>query len=498
VSAAPTASGPLMLLAGLVVGILLGERLGPAAATAVLLASLVSLAGAVALRSRLRLAIAVVGLALLGSACMQRSLHGISRSPLSTVVSHRSDAIVRGALVGDPNGARFGARALVRLSTLDRGTGRASAGGRTVLVVASGEAAPRLRLLAAGDRVELAGRFGALDGFDARFRWRHAVARFDARDVRAVATPRSPLAVLANHLRALVTRGGQTLPPTERSLMAGFLLGDTRAVPDRVTADFHDSGLTHLLAVSGENVAFVLALAGPVLRRLGLRGRLLGALVVLVVFGTMARWEPSVLRAGAMAACSMTALYLGRPATGLRVLALAATALLVADPFLLHSVGFLLSCGATAGIAMLAPPIAQRLRGPIWLRESLGVTAGAQVGVAPVLIPVFGSMPLATLPANLLAVPVVGPLTVWGLFSGVAGGLVRSRLPAAAALLQVPDRFLLRYVEAVAAAGARVPLAINGRGACALAAVVCTAAAAIRAARALGGRLRRDVAIPSR
>ena len=88
------------------------------------------------------------------------------------------------------------------------------------------------------------------------------------------------------------------------------------------------------------------------------------ALAVLVLFGTMTRWEPSVLRAIAMASIALVAGYLGRPTAGLRVLALAAIVLLVADPFLLHSVGFLLSCGASLGIAVLARPIADRLPRP--------------------------------------------------------------------------------------------------------------------------------------
>ena len=174
--------------------------------------------------------------------------------------------------------------------------------------------------------------------------------------------------------------GSERLAPVDRALLAGFLLGDTRGVPDDVTERFRAAGLTHLTAVSGENVAFVLALFAPLLRRFALRGRLFGGVAVLVFFGTMTRWEPSVLRAIAMAVIALVAGYLGRPTTGLRVLALAAIVLLLVDPFLLHSVGFLLSCGASLGIAVLARPITARLRGPVWMREVLGVTAAAQLG----------------------------------------------------------------------------------------------------------------------
>ena len=120
---------------------------------------------------------------------------------------------------------------------------------------------------------------------------------------------------------------------------------------------------------------------------------------------------------------------------------LAAIALLLVDPFLVHSVGFVLSCAASLGIALLARPIAARLRGPAWMREVLGVTAAAQIGVAPVLIPVFGSMPLVALPANLVAVPLAAPLTIWGLVGGCRrrAGRVRSS-PGVPRLLAAADR----------------------------------------------------------
>jgi competence protein ComEC len=162
-----------------------------------------------------------------------------------------------------------------------------------------------------------------------------------------------------------------------------------------------------------------------------------------------------------MATTAVFASHLGRPARGVRVLALAVTVLLLVDPFLLRSVGFLLSCGASLGITVLAAPIARRLRGPVWFRESFGTTLAAQLGVAPVLLPVFGSVPLVALPANLLAVPLAGPLTTWGLTGGVVAGLVRSRAPALASLLQLPTRLLSDAVLGLADLAAGVPVALD-------------------------------------
>jgi len=466
-----------------VAGARLGEQLGPAPAIPLLVAGLLGAIAALFLAKRpARLALVVVAVATLATASMQRALDGQAHSPLIAPRDARAAATITATLTDDPDGGPYNARVLARVTRID---GR-SAGGRTVLVTAGGDAAGKLRLLESGDEVKVSGWLQPLTGYDARLRWRHAVASFDAVELRAFEPARSPLHRTANFLRARVLAGGRHLAPTERALMAGFLLGDTRELPRDVEAQFRASGLTHLLAVSGANVAFVLALVRPVLRRLLLRAQLVAGLTVLLVFGTMTRWEPSVLRACAMAACSMTALYLGRPTAGVRVLALAVVALVLADPFLVHSIGFLLSCGASAGIAVLAPAITARVPGPRWLREPLGVTLAAQIGVAPVLIPVFGSVPLAALPANLVAGPIAGPLTVLGLATGVAGGLVESWWPGLAALLQAPTAFLARAMLSVAAFFSQLPVDVDGRAAWAIVA----GTALLGAAKLWSGRRR--------
>jgi competence protein ComEC len=469
---ARVALGPLLVLGGLIAGIVAGEAAGPGAARVALLGGAVGvMAAAIVTLPRPRLVIAVLAFGLLGTAVMQRALHGLVVSPLSARVQARDNVTLRGALVDDPDGTRFNTRVLMRVDAVDR----------RVLVDASGDAGPRLRLLSAGEGVTLRGWLEPLTGFDERWRWQHAVATLHANELLDARNARAPLDRLANAARGAVLEGSASLAPVDRALLAGFLLGDTRGVPDDVTERFRLAGLTHLTAVSGENVAFVLALCAPLLRRLGLLGRLGAGFALLVLFGTMTRWEPSVLRAIAMASIALVAGYLGRPADGLRVLALAATALLVADPFLLHSVGFLLSCGASLGIAVLARPFVARLRGPEWMCEVLGVTAAAQVGVAPVLIPVFGSMPLVSLPANLVAVPLAAPLTMWGLASGVAGGVVRPFAPQIATSLTLPTRALLHALVTVADLASRVPVTVDGRAAWGLVAIAALAAAVVHA-----------------
>jgi len=467
---------PAAVAAATFVGTVVGERAGPGPAGVPAAAGL-ALGGMAllwALRHPVRpgrrpgWAAAAVPIAccLLATAATQRALHGLVRSPVAGPVEARVDARLRATLAQDPGGRRFAAWAVARASSFTGPDGRSrAAGGRLVKLRATGDAASRLAVLAAGDRVEVEGWFEPADGYDARLRWKHVAGRFRVRRLLAFSGPSSPLDRVANALRARVLAGGASLPAAQRGLLAGFLLGDTRAIPERTVEEFRASGLSHLLAVSGSNVAFVLALAAPVLRRRGYRARFaLGALVV-VVFGAMTRWEPSVLRAVAMALTAMTASLLGRPSAGTRVLALAVTALLLADPFLSHSVGFGLSVAASAGILFLGGPVTRRLRGPRVLREVLGITIAAQIGTAPLLLAVFGSVPVVSVAANLLAVPVAEPLTVWGLAAGVVGGPVRGVQPVLAGALQFPSYVMLRWVESVASVASRVPLALDSRGA---------------------------------
>ncbi len=358
-------------------------------------------------------------------------------------------------------------------------------GDRRVEAWARGHAASVLRPLLAGERVIVYGRLRAPPA-EAR-PWlarRHVSARLSVEEVGPT-RPGSLASQAANGLRRTLVRGARPLSTEGRALLTGFVVGDDRDQSVAVADDFKAAGLTHLLAVSGQNVAFVLVLAGPVLRRLGLRGRWVASLGVIAFFGMVTRWEPSVMRASAMAVLACTATGLGRPASRRRLLALAVAGVVLVDPLLVRSVGFQLSVGACVGIIALAGPLTRRLPGPRWLAETLAVTLSAQVGVAPVLVPVFGGLPLASVPANLLAVPAAGPLMVWGLTAGLAAGVLG---PPADAFLHLPTSWLVAWVARVARGAAALPLGN-------IETPHLVALVAVAAATALAWRRRRTVAV---
>jgi competence protein ComEC len=309
----------------------------------------------------------------------------------------------------------------------------------------------RLREAQAGERYYVQGVRKGHDDNARRAQARHVVGRFEV-DVVGDRIVGHQLSVVASRLRgALRTGAERVMDPASAALYTGLVIGDDARQPPSMVAAFRTSGLSHLTAVSGQNVAFVLMAAGPLLRRLRPGARWAVTLVLVAWFATLTRLEPSVLRAGLMACIAATAHVLGRPQAAVRVLAIAVVIAVLLDPLLVWSVGFWLSVGATAGTVVVAPALAHRLRGPRWLALPLAVTLGAQVGVIVPSVLVFGRFPVIAVLANVLAVPVAGAVMLYGLPAGLLAGVC----PPLAAVLLAPAEAGVRWVATVATLGAR-------------------------------------------
>src|SRR5207248_4150816 len=171
-------------------------------------------------------------------------------------------------LVGDPASVGGEVRVEVRIE------------GKRVEAWAHGRAGRALEPRLAGERVALAGRIQPVPGSArARLASRHIGARMSVDTVGAWSAG-DPASRLANTVRRTLAAGVQPLPNGQRSLFLGFVLGDDRGQSPEVVDDFRSSGLAHLLVVSGENLAFVLALVAPLLRRMAMGGRVLAGVGV--------------------------------------------------------------------------------------------------------------------------------------------------------------------------------------------------------------------------
>lgn len=307
-------------------------------------------------------------------------------------------------------------------------------------------ATERLMSWRGGEQVFVSGERVALrDDRVRRVAWQHVVGQFEV-DWAADRRVGSPVARLSNDVRRAIEEAGHTLPGDDGALYRGLVIGDDRDQPETMIERFRNSGLAHLTAVSGQNVAFVLAAAGPLLRTLSPWWRWGVTCVLIAWFVALTRFEPSIVRAGVMAAITATAFARGRPQRPVRTLGLAVTLLVLVDPLLVWSIGFWLSVGATAGVVIAGPWLAERLRrwGPLAL--PIGITLGAQLGVALPSVLVFHRLPLMSLPANLLAGPVAGFVMLYGL----PAGLLAAAVPLVSSLVMFPVRLGVRWVDTVA------------------------------------------------
>ncbi len=249
---------------------------------------------------------------------------------------------------------------------------------------------------------------------------------------------------------------GRGMPAREAELARGFVLGQDDRIDAGTVEDFRRSGLAHLLAVSGQNVALLALLAMPLLAALGmpLRTRLVWVIGLIAVYVPLAGAGPSIQRAGVMGALSLLAMLAGRRASRLYALAVAAAVTLALDPGIATDVGWQLSFAAVLGILLLAAPLRAAVAARIGRRGLAGaladgaaMTIAATLATAPLIAFHFEGLPTATLLANLLALPAVAPAMWLGMLAMGAGQVPGFPVE----LLGAVNAPLLAYVAQIAA-----------------------------------------------
>lgn len=282
-----------------------------------------------------------------------------------------------------------------------------------------------------------------------------------------------------------------SLPGDGGQLLPGLAVGDTSAVSPELDAAMKQSSLSHLTAVSGANCAIVVGAAMLALGRCGLgrRGRTVGALVLLAAFVILVTPQASVVRAAVMASLALIVHMRGRPAGGVSVLSLTVIGLLIADPWLALDAGFALSVLATAGLLVLARPLAAALARvlPPAVAGLVALPLAAQLACQPVLILLSSTLPLYGVAANILAAPAAPVGTVVGLIACLVGAV----FPAGGMALAWVGYIPAVWIAGVARVTAGLPAAslpwLPGIGG----ALVVGLAALVAAALVMSTRLRR-------
>ena len=314
-------------------------------------------------------------------------------------------------------------------------------------------------------RATVAAPRGPDDGFDERGwlarRGVHVVLH--GRDWRIVGR-RGGIGGLSDRLRAHVARAiAPGLDGERHAVLAGIVLGEDEGLTDELRDDFKASGLYHLLAVSGQNITFlalgVLGLAWLLgIPRLAAEVAAIGAIAAYVL---AVGWQPSVVRAGVAGGLASLAWLLSRPRDRWHFLALGAVVLLAWTPASLLEPGFQLSFAAVGSIFLVVPRLRVALEGyPLtnWLREALAVSTACGAATAPILWLQFGSVPVYSLPANVLVTLAIGPL----LGIALVASLLAPVLPSVALALGWLNGWLAAYIAACARLIAGLPFAQVG------------------------------------
>jgi competence protein ComEC len=274
----------------------------------------------------------------------------------------------------------------------------------------------------------------------------------------------------AGRLRAGLREATDGLPADARALLPGLVVGDTARITPELDEAFKETDLAHTLAVSGSNLTILLALLiGPpglaqLVERRGLAPRLGVSLRATALLGggltlgfvVVCRPDPSVLRAAACGAVALLALATGRRRSLIPALATAVLLLVLYDPWLARSYGFLLSVLATGALLTLAPRWSlalRRRRVPPRLAEALAAAAAAQALCAPVVAVLSARVSLVAVPCNLLVEFAVAPATVLG-FAALATAPVA--MPVAKALAWCAS-WPAGWIADVARTGASLP-----------------------------------------
>ncbi|HEX2857960.1 MAG TPA: ComEC/Rec2 family competence protein [Propionibacteriaceae bacterium] len=376
------------------------------------------------LRERRRQLAAILVTLVVAGGCGLLRLGAVQHTALTTGAAAHSVADLVVVVTGDPvsypaSGTRpafVTVPAQVRSVTIH---GSSAVTRVPVTLTGSGDAASFLTPLAVGQRATIAGALMPREPGQPVAAGVRVLAP-PARIVEAGVVDRA-----ANRFRVALAEAMRWAPAAQAHLVPSLVVGDTSSVDSATQDAFRATGLTHLMAVSGANLALTLAWLLGLARWLGLRAGLLDVVAVVGVaaFVVVCRGEPSVLRAAAMGLVTLAAL--GRHAAagrGLRHLAAASLVVLLLDPWLARSVGFALSVAATGGIIWWAGAWGRRAgaTGVRWLTPIVFVPLAAQVATQPIVTAISGGVSTVGVVANALAAPFVAPVTVVGLMAAFA------------------------------------------------------------------------------
>jgi competence protein ComEC len=449
----------------LAVGIVVGAVV-PALAPMLILASTIVSVGALLWRELVppewRLMAILAPLFVTGGVAIS-SLHAAAPDPLAELATlEPGEVVIVGRVASPPVPSSWGYRADVRVEHLWYEGREVLRGGGVEMFAGD------LGGVGVGDRVRVDGEISLPepggDDFDyARYlSTKRISAIVEATGVWPV--NENPGWIGRVHRRTDVALG-YGLRPQEAAVVRGMVLGDRSLIPEDLEEAFQRSGITHVLAISGQHVAVLAAVIYFALRAFALPAtvRICATLILIWLYILVAGAPPSAIRAGVVATFVLAARLFGRQVSPLHFMTTMLAAVLAYNPLLVYNTGFQLSVAAVFGILLLRKPLKSLVEGTLLrpfkkpgpISNLLSVSLAAQIATAPIVAASFDEVSVIGALTNVVAVPLSGPILTLGLLGSVFGNVA----PVLAYPLNASNGFLVTILEWVARAASAFPFA---------------------------------------
>jgi competence protein ComEC len=390
-------------------------------------------------------------------------LHAATPDPLAELAAMEpGEVVLVGQIASPPEKSGFGYMADVRVERLWYE-------GREVLRGGGVEVFAADLSIGVGDRVRVDGEISrpqiGVDGFDyGRYlATKRISALVEATSVKPVGEERGWIGQV--HRRTDVALG-YGLRPREAAVVRGMVLGDRSLMPERLEKAFQRSGVTHVLAISGQHVVILATVIYFSIRIFAVPPTIHAGVTIGLIwlYILIAGAPPSAIRAGVVATFVLAAPLVGRQVSPLHFMTTMLALVLAYNPQLIYSTGFQLSVAAVFGILLLTRSLKSLVertllrpfvRPPAHLSNLISVSLAAQLATSPIVAATFDKVSIVGVFTNLIAVPLSGPILILGLL-GSLGGNVH---PLLAYPLNACNGFLVTILIQTAQGASSLPFA---------------------------------------
>ena len=218
-----------------------------------------------------------------------------------------------------------------------------------------------------------------------------------------------------------------SLPSEQAGLLKGIVIGERGSLSEDTKNDFNISGLTHLLCVSGANIAYIAGACLVVLKILKIKPPYSNfiTIIVLIIFTYITGSSPAVMRASIMGIMLLLAEVFVRKSDVLTSISAASLFILIYNPFTFYDIGFQLSFAGTIGIVLFYKNLVNYFNFlPKLINEVFSVSLAAQLTVNPLIALYFNKVSLIAIVSNLLVVPITGGVTILGFIMSILGQFI--------------------------------------------------------------------------